>query len=137
MAPPPGAAALSVTVQVLLSPAASEAGLQVKPEIVAGATRLSEKFNVLPLRLAVTSAVELEVRADADAVKLAVVEPDGTVTVAGTAKEALLLARVTAAPPLGAAALSVTVHVLLALDPSVEGLHTRFDSTAGAARVSE
>jgi hypothetical protein len=45
------------------------------------------------------------------AVKLVLVEPADTVTEAGTVKAALLLDRATAAPPLGAAADSVTVHV--------------------------
>jgi hypothetical protein len=40
-----------------------------------------------------------------------VLEPSGIVTLAGTATAALLLANVTAAPPAGAAAVSVTVAV--------------------------
>jgi hypothetical protein len=43
-------------------------------------------------------------------VNAAVVVPAGTVTDAGTVTEVLLLARVTANPPVGAAALSVTVQ---------------------------
>jgi len=47
------------------------------------------------------------------AVKVAVFAPAGTVTVAGTAmKVAYWLVRATEAPPVGAAALSVTVPVL-------------------------
>ena len=45
------------------------------------------------------------------AVKFAVVEPAATVTEAGTVTAELLLARLTVKPPLGAAALSPTVHV--------------------------
>jgi hypothetical protein len=45
------------------------------------------------------------------AVKLAVVEPAATVAVAGTVTAELLLARLTTKPPVGAAALSPTVHV--------------------------
>ena len=44
------------------------------------------------------------------AVKGAVVAPAATVTEAGTVTAELLLASVTASPPAGAAALSVTVH---------------------------
>jgi hypothetical protein len=45
------------------------------------------------------------------AVKLAVVAPEATVTEAGTVTAALLLARPTANPPLGAATFSVTVQL--------------------------
>jgi hypothetical protein len=45
------------------------------------------------------------------AVKLAVVDPAGTVTEAGTATAELLLARFTAKPPLAAAALSVMMQL--------------------------
>ena len=48
---------------------------------------------------------------DTVAVKLAVVVPAATVTVAGTVTAELLLARFTAKPPLSAAALSVTVQL--------------------------
>jgi hypothetical protein len=49
--------------------------------------------------------------ADTVAVKLAVVDPAATVTEAGTVTAELLLARLTANPPLGAAAFSVTVQL--------------------------
>jgi hypothetical protein len=45
------------------------------------------------------------------AVKLALVAPDATVTEAGIVTAVLLLARLTAKPPLGAAAFSVTVQL--------------------------
>ncbi len=45
------------------------------------------------------------------AAKLALVAPAGTVTVAGTATALLLLAKLTAKPPLAAAAFSVTVQL--------------------------
>ena len=43
--------------------------------------------------------------------KAAVVEPAATVTEAGTVTDELLLARLTAKPPVGAAAFSVTVQL--------------------------
>jgi hypothetical protein len=45
------------------------------------------------------------------AIKFAVVEPAATVAEAGTVTAELLLARLTVNPPVGAAALSPTVHV--------------------------
>jgi hypothetical protein len=45
-----------------------------------------------------------------EALKLALVAPAATVTEAGTATAALLLARFTVVPPLGAAAASDTEH---------------------------
>ena len=45
------------------------------------------------------------------AVKAAVVAPAATVTVAGTATDELLLARLTVNPPVAAAAFSVTVQL--------------------------
>jgi len=49
--------------------------------------------------------------AAAVALKVAVVAPAATVTEAGTVSEALLLARVTPEPPVGAVCVSVTVQV--------------------------
>jgi len=60
---------------------------------------------------------------DTVAVKLAVVAPAATVTLAGTTTAALLLARLKAKPPLGAAAFSVTVQLSVpapVIDPLVQ-----------------
>src|SRR6202044_895777 len=59
--------------------------------------------------LRVTVAPELT--DDTVAAKLALVAPDVTVTVAGTVTAALLLARLTANPPLDAAAFKLTVQL--------------------------
>ena len=53
-----------------------------------------------------------------------VVAPAGTVTEAGTVNVALVLERVIAAPPLGAADDKVTVHVDIAPVPRLAGTHT-------------
>jgi hypothetical protein len=63
----------------------------------------------------------LAMEAAAVALKVAVVAPAVTVTEAGTVSRALLLASVTAEPPLGAAWVSVTVHVLMARALSAVG----------------
>ena len=69
------------------------------------------------------------------ALNIAVVEPAGTVTDAGTVSEALLLASVTLDPPAGAFWVSVTVQVLTALCPRVVGLHVTADTKIGAFRL--
>jgi hypothetical protein len=63
-----------------------------------------------PFALAVKVAVTLVVTAATVAVNAALVAPAGTVTAPGTTTEGLLLERLTARPPVGAAELSVTVH---------------------------
>src|SRR3989441_12848572 len=65
-------------------------------------------------------------------VKDAVVPPAGTVTLDGTvAAPVLLLDRLTTAPPLGAAALSVTVPVEELPPVTVDGLRVSEESVGG------
>ena len=107
------AALVSDTVQVEVPPGLSVVGEQLRADRAAGATNPSENVREPPLRLAVRVAlVSLDTLA-AVAVNVALVEPAATVTEAGTLAEALLLDRATLAPPTGAAALSVTVQVLV------------------------
>ena len=68
------------------------------------------------------------------AVKVAVLWPDATVTLAGTVSNALLLESVTVAA-LVAALFKVTVQVLDALLPRVEGAQASEVSCAGATRL--
>ncbi|MGA3035043.1 MAG: hypothetical protein ABSD70_17285 [Terracidiphilus sp.] len=68
----------------------------------------SEKTWVALPALAVRVTVVAVLTAVAVAVKLALVAPDATVTDEGTVTAKLLLARLTAKPPLAAAALTVT-----------------------------
>jgi hypothetical protein len=63
------------------------------------------------LALAVRVAVWAVVTEETVAVKAAVVAPAATVTVAGTVTDELLLARLTANPPVAAAAFTVTVQL--------------------------
>ena len=68
--------------------------------------------------------------------KVAVVAPASTVTLTGTvAAEVLLLVRVTTAPPLGAAPLSVTVPVELVPPTTLDGFK-EIDDSAGGFTVS-
>ena len=64
------------------------------------------------------------------AVNVAVVLPDPTVTDAGTVNEAALLDSVTVAPPVFD---TVTVHVELAPEPRLAGVHVRPLNVVGAA----
>ena len=61
-------------------------------------------------------------RAAVVALKVAEVAAAATVTDAGTVRVALVLVNVTAAPPVGAAWVRVTVQVLEAFGPRVVGL---------------
>jgi hypothetical protein len=64
-----------------------------------------------PPEVAVSVAVVAVETADTVAVKLALVEPDATVTEDGTTTDELLLESVTVWPPLAAAAFSVAVQL--------------------------
>jgi hypothetical protein len=111
--PPDGAAPLSVTVQPsvwveITCEAAHVSAVTVR----SGAFRVSVKERELLLALAVTSTAVVALTADpADAVNAAVADPAGTVTDEGIETLELLSERDTTCPPLGAAALKVTVQL--------------------------
>jgi hypothetical protein len=143
-AAPEGAAALSVTVQVVDAPEATLPDAQLMEESVtaggceAGAVSATETAFELPLKAAVTVAVWFDGIVPAAALKPADAAPAGTVTEAGTASRALFEERATAAPPEGAAALSVTVQVVAAPEARLEAAHCSEESVAGwAAATSE
>jgi hypothetical protein len=68
--------------------------------------------------------------------KVALVAPAGTVTLAGTDAAALLLESETCAPPAGAAAVSVTVPVAAPPPVTLAGL-TASDERAGGTEAPE
>ena len=68
--------------------------------------------------------------------KLALVAPAGTVTLAGTAAAALLLESATCAPPAGAGPFRVTVPVEALPPVTLVGLRPS-DETTGGSTVSE
>ena len=69
------------------------------------------------------------------ALKAAEVAAAATVTDAGTVSVALVLVRVTAAPPVGAAWVRVTVQVLEAFGPRLVGLQASEETRLVAARL--
>ena len=81
--------------------------------------------------------VELESLAIAAVVALNVdvVAAAGTVTDPGTVSVALVLVRVTLAPPAGAALDRVTVQVLEAFGPRLVGLQASEETSTGATSV--
>jgi hypothetical protein len=85
-------------------------------------------LTVVPFADAEIVAVALEPETVAT-VKLALVCPAATVTLAGTIAAALLLDNVTTVPPVGAAAVSVTVPVELAPPLTVLGLSATEEGT--------
>jgi hypothetical protein len=86
--------------------------------------------------VAVTVALELLAMAAVVTVKVAEVAAAATVTEAGTVRVALEFVRVTLAPPVGAAWVRVTVHVLEELAPMLAGLQLRDDTCTGATRLT-
>jgi len=70
------------------------------------------------------------------ALKVAMVAAAATVTDAGTVRVVLVFVRVTLAPPVGAAFVSVTVQVLDAFGPKLVGLHAREDTRTEATRLT-
>ena len=83
------------------------------------------------------TAVVLELTADEVRVKLAVVEPEFTVTDAGTEAEPLLLDKATLVLLVGAT-FRVTVQLAVAGAVTLAGLHVRLVGTgAGGNSVSE
>jgi hypothetical protein len=79
----------------------------------------------------IVTAVEV-VTAVVPAVKVAVVAPAGTVIVAGTeAAAVLLLVSATAAPPVGAAPVSVTVPTELPPPVTLDGFIARVEMAGG------
>jgi len=112
--PPPDAAAVRLTVQVLVPAATSEPGTQLSPASCAGpceGTTVRLKVCELPFRLAVSCTVIAAVTVAAVITKLTLLLPAGTVTDPGTVRFGLLLLSETVRPPPGAAAVRLTVQV--------------------------
>ncbi len=132
-APPAGAAFVNVTVQVLDPFAPKLLGLHPNDDTSTGATRFTVVLAELLLYVAVTVAPwSLGMAPVSVALKVAVVCPANTVTEPGTGSSALLLDKVTEAPPVGAAPDNVTVQVVPAPPLNDDGLQLT-DETVGSA----
>jgi hypothetical protein len=107
----------------------------VEPTVSAGPETLNCRANVsvAPPAAADKVAVCAAVTAATVALNPALSEPAATVTVAGTVTEALLLARFTAMPPAGAAAVSVTAQLSLPVPTMLSLSHETALSDAGLA----
>jgi hypothetical protein len=112
--PPAGAAPLRVTIPVEVPPPTTVAGLSVT-EARLGGSKDREAVRVTPPLDAESVAVAATTTGLVVTWKVAVVEPAATVTLIGAVNDPLSSRRATASPPVGAAAVSVTVPV--ALDP--------------------
>jgi hypothetical protein len=110
--PPEPAAPFSVTVPVTVTllPPTTVVDESVTLERLAGCIVREAVVDAVP-RVAVIVALELEDTATVVIVKVAVLEPEATVTVDGIVALVLLELKLTAVPPVGAAVLRVTVPV--------------------------
>ena len=102
-APPVVAALDRVTVQVEDALLPSDAGAHTRPLTTVGATSAIVAACDVPLYVAVTCADWSVARTPEVAEKVVAVDPDATVTDAGTVSLALFDERATAMPPTGAA----------------------------------
>jgi hypothetical protein len=132
--PPAGAAVLSVIAQTLAPAPVRLAGLQLMLVSETGVKRDRDVVLDTPPEVAVIVTVVAEVTAEALALNVAVVCPASTVTVPGTVTEALLADSVTAVPPVGAAAFSVTVQTLVPAPFRLAGLQLMLVSEIEANR---
>lgn len=130
--PPVGAAALSVTVPVLFDPSTTVSGFKLRPVSVgldeAPGVTVSDVERDTPPAVAEIVTELVWVTDVVVTVNVVLVEPAGTVTLAGTdATAPLLLARPTLCPPDGALDASVTVPVDDSPPVTLSGLRARLD----------
>ena len=131
--PPDGAAPVRFTVQLTEAPPTGLRGLHVTEETPGWTTddlvSPSEKLRTLPFREAVSVALVFADTADALAVKVVLLVPDGTTTDGGTVADALLLDNATVVFA-AAAAVRLTVHVAVPGVATLAGVQLRFESEA-------
>jgi hypothetical protein len=133
--PPEAAAFDRVIVQAAEDPELTVEGEQMTPETTMGADRvrvvaLDDPFNV-PVTWAVESAPMFPILA----LKLPLLCPAATVSVAGTLTVELLLTTAILAPPEGAIFESVAVQTADELDVGVDGVQDRVERSGGEMSV--
>src|ERR687887_701956 len=133
-APPEGAGPFSVTVPELGLPPVTLAGLMPSEEITGGST-VSEALCVAPPDVPEIVTAVAVATAFVVTLKVALVAPAATVTLAGTAAAGLLLVSVTCWPPAGAGPFSVTVPVAEAPPVRLVGLSASAEIIGVAAAV--
>ena len=129
------AAAVSVTEQAAVPGELTVPGAQVTLLNCVAAVRLMVACWLWPLRVAVTMAFWLLLTVPDAAVKVALLCPAATTTLAGSVRAALLLESATVAA-VAVVLFKVTVQVLDELLPSVEGVQTNDVTWAGALAVT-
>jgi hypothetical protein len=136
IAPPVGAGPLRVTVPIEEAPPETLVGLRLTDDNVGG-VMVRTALRITPRYVA---AIVARLRADTEfvaTVNVAVVAPAATVTAAGTVALAVLsLESATAAPPAGAAALSVTVPIEALPPATLVGLTVRKDRLGAIVRMA-
>ena len=135
--PPVGAAALRVTVQEVVPPAVTEVGAQESVLGTVSGVTVTEAVLEAPLLVAVTTTAVLEETAPAVARNTALVDPAATVTEAGTVSAALLSESATTRPPVGAAALRVTVQEVVPPAVTEVGAQESVLGTGSGVTVTE
>jgi hypothetical protein len=138
LAPPLGAAADNVTVQVDVPPDTTLAGEHPRPlTVTAGGITVTVVAAEPPFSDAVTATPWFAVTVPAVTTNVPVVAPATTVAEAGVVNAVLLSESVTLAPPLGAAADNVTVQVDVPPDTTLLGEHPRPETTGSTTAWTE
>ena len=133
--PPEGAAALKVTVQEALPAAEKADGVQLTTETCGGATvtvTVAVWETAFSVAVTVTDCAVAE--EPAVAAKVAELEPEAIVTLAGTVRMGLVDCSEMAVAAV-TALVNVTVQVALWFMPSVDGAHPNEESWGGAVNV--
>jgi hypothetical protein len=122
-------------VQPVLVPAENDVAAHVSDVIAGAAAKATLVVLELPFRVALTVAVPSEAGVPTVAENLPVLEPEGTVTVAGTIRSEVLLERAITAPSAGAGLLSPKVQLPCPPASRLPGLQPS-DATVTAAGVN-
>jgi hypothetical protein len=137
VAPPAGAALLSVTVHRLAAFAPRLDGVQESADTATPAARLRVAVALVLLKFAVTVADWSLAIVLVVSENVAEFAPWGTVTVAGTRRAALRLVRsATTTPPVGATLLNVTVQVPELFEPRLNGKQLKEETDAPPMRFT-